>query len=203
MELLSVIVPIYNVEPWLERCVRSILGQTYGNLEILLVDDGSTDGCPALCDRFGEEDPRVRVIHKKNGGLSDARNAGIDMASGTCLAFVDGDDWIDAGMYEAMMGALAKEGADLCACSYKRIRRDGVLDPSTGKRTVWEGQGMLEAFLLELDEYQIQNSAWNKVYKRELLGELRFPKGKLYEDIVFTTKLLSRVRKGVYLDQAF
>lgn len=203
MELLSVIVPIYNVEPWLERCVRSILGQTYGNLEILLVDDGSTDGCSALCDRFGEEDPRVRVIHKKNGGLSDARNAGIDMASGTCLAFVDGDDWIDAGMYEAMMGALAKEGADLCACSYKRIRRDGVLDPSTGKRTVWEGQGMLEAFLLELDEYQIQNSAWNKVYKKELLGELRFPKGKLYEDIVFTTKLLSRVRKGVYLDQAF
>ena len=203
MELLSVIVAIYNVEPWLDRCVRSILGQTYGSLEILLVDDGSTDGCPALCDRFAGEDPRVRVIHKKNGGLSDARNAGIEAAKGTWIAFVDGDDWIDAGMYQAMINALLEEDADLCACSYKQIRRDGVKDSSTGKRTVWEGQDMLTVFLLEQDEYQIQNAAWNKVYKRELLGELRFPKGRLYEDIVFTTKLLSRIRRGVYLDQAF
>ena len=117
---------------------------------------------------------------------------------------MDGDDWIDAADVSGHDSEpWQEEGADLCACSYKRIRRDGVLDPSTGKRTVWEGQGMLAAFLLEQDEYQIQNSAWNKVYKRELLGELRFPKGKLYEDIVFTTKLLARVRKGVYLDQAF
>lgn len=203
MELLSVIVPIYNVEPWLERCVRSIREQTYDRLEILLVDDGSTDGCPALCDRFAGEDSRIRVLHKENGGLSDARNAGIDAAKGTYIAFVDGDDWIDAEMYEAMITALEEEGADLCACSYKRISRDGSLDPSAGGRTVWEGQGMLEVFLLEKDEYQIQNSAWNKVYRRQLLEGLRFPKGKLYEDIVFTTKLLARIRKGVYLDRAF
>lgn len=203
MELLSVIVAIYNVQDWLERCVRSILEQTWSNLEIILVDDGSTDGCPALCDRFAREDSRVRVIHKENGGLSDARNAGIEAAEGTYIAFVDGDDWIDRQMYQAMITALEEEDADLCACSYKRIRRDGVMDPSTGKRTVWEGQDMLAAFLMEKDEYQIQNSAWNKVYKRKLLGELRFPKGKLYEDIVFTTKLLARIRKGVYLDQAF
>ena len=106
-------------------------------------------------------------------------------------------------MYQAMITALEEEDADLCACSYKRIRRDVVMDPSTGKKTVWEGQDMLAAFLMEKDEYQIQNSAWNKVYKRKLLGELRFPKGKLYEYIVFTTKLLARIRKGVYLDQAF
>ncbi|HJA92894.1 MAG TPA: glycosyltransferase [Candidatus Eisenbergiella merdipullorum] len=203
MELLSVIVAIYNVEPWLECCVRSILEQTYTDLEILLVDDGSTDGCPALCDRFAREDPRVRVIHKENGGLSDARNAGIDAATGTYIAFVDGDDWIDAPMYQEMITALREEGADLCACSYKQIRRDGVKDDSTGKKTVWEGQDMLMVFLLEKDEYQIQNAAWNKVYKRELIGDLRFPKGKLYEDIVYTTILLSRIKKGVYLDRAF
>ena len=203
MELLSVIVAVYNVEKYLERCVRSLMAQTYENLEILLVDDGSTDSCPALCDQFQAQDQRIRVIHKENGGLSDARNAGIAQAKGTYIAFVDGDDWVDETMYESMIAALEKEGADLCACRYKQVFRDRTVDGSTGKCTVWEGQGMLEAFLLELDEYPFQNAAWNKVYKRELMGELRFPKGKLYEDIVYTTKLLARIKRGVYLDTAY
>lgn len=117
--LISVIVPIYRVERYLSKCVESILNQTYRHLEIILVDDGSPDGSGAICDEFAEKDSRIRVIHKENGGLSDARNAGIQVAGGEYLAFVDGDDWIEPDMYEAMLGLTEKYGAKLvCAGRY-------------------------------------------------------------------------------------
>lgn len=202
-ELLSVIVAVYNIEDYLERCVRSLMNQTWKNLQIILVDDGSTDGSGALCDTLAGEDPRILVVHKENGGLSDARNAGIERAEGRYLAFVDGDDWVDEDMYEHMLSALKEFDAPLCVCRYKQIQRNRIEDASTGAVWVFEGTEALECFLLEEDEVAIQNAAWNKLYTRELMGELRFPVGKYYEDIVYTTKLLARAGRTVYLDQAW
>ena len=117
--LISVIVPVYKVEAFLPKCVNSILNQTYKNLEILLVDDGSPDGSGALCDAYARQDSRVRVIHKKNGGLSDARNAGIEAAAGDYLAFVDSDDWLEPDTYEVMLSAAERHHTQLvCAGRY-------------------------------------------------------------------------------------
>ena len=112
-DLISIIVPVYKVEKYLKRCVDSILAQTYPCLEVILVDDGSPDGCPAICDEYAREDRRVRVIHKENGGLSDARNAGIDAAKGKFLGFVDSDDYVHPRFYELLLQALKGEGADI------------------------------------------------------------------------------------------
>ena len=116
-DLISVIVPVYKVEKYLKRCVDSILAQTYPCLEVILVDDGSPDGCPAICDEYAREDRRVRVIHKENGGLSDARNAGIDAAKGKFLGFVDSDDYVHPRFYELLLQALKGEGADIATAA--------------------------------------------------------------------------------------
>ena len=118
-DLISVIVPVYKVEKYLKRCVDSILAQTYPCLEVILVDDGSPDGCPAICDEYAREDRRVRVIHKENGGLSDARNAGIDAAKGKFLGFVDSDDYVHPRFYELLLQALKGEGADIAGCDVR------------------------------------------------------------------------------------
>ena len=200
---ISVIVAVYNIEAYLEKCVRSIRRQTYRNLQIILVDDGSTDGCAALCDRLAGEDPRIRVLHKKNGGLSDARNAGSKLADGEYIAFVDGDDWIEETMYEGLLSAARAFGVPLAVCRYRKIYRGHTVDDSTGAAVVFEGQEALESFLREEDAVCIQNAAWNKLYRRELMGDLCFPKGKYYEDIVYTTRLLAKASGTVYLDSAF
>ena len=201
-ERISVIVAVYNIEAYLERCVYSVCRQTYQNLEIILVDDGSTDKSGELCDRMAGEDERIRVIHKKNGGLADARNAGMDAATGNLIAFVDGDDYIDTDMYEKMLGVMLKEKADTAICRYRRVYTDGTQDDSTDRVIVWEGQEALQYYIEERDEYDIQNAAWNKLYRRKVLENLRFPLGKWYEDIMFTTKALSNADKCVYLDSA-
>ncbi len=201
-ELISVIAAVYNIEAYLERSVHSICQQTYQNLEIILVDDGSTDKSGELCDWMAKEDERIRVIHKKNGGLADARNAGMDAATGNLIAFVDGDDYIDTDMYEKMLGVMIKEKADTAVCRYRRVYTDGTQDDSTDRVVVWEGQETLQYYIEERDEYDIQNAAWNKLYRRKVLENLRFPVGKWYEDIMFTTKALSNADKCVYLDSA-
>lgn len=201
-ELISVIVAAYNIEAYLERSIRSICRQTYQNLEIILVDDGSTDKSGELCDRMAKEDGRIKVIHKENGGLAEARNTGMDIAAGSLIGFVDGDDYIDADMYEKMFSAMLKEQADAAVCRYRRVYRDRVQDDSIDRVILWEKQEALQYYLEERDEYDIQNAAWNKLYRRAVLGNLRFPAGKWYEDIMFTTKALSGVSKCVYLDSA-
>ena len=124
-ELISVIIPIYNVEAYLDECIASVIAQTYSNLEIILVDDGSPDNCPQMCDEWAAKDSRIRVIHKENGGLSDARNAGIDIATGEYIAFVDSDDWIVPEMYEKMLAALKTENAATCAWNMRLENRNG------------------------------------------------------------------------------
>lgn len=201
-ELISVVVPVYNIDSYLKKCVNSIRMQTYHNLQIILVDDGATDNSPAICDAMAEEDSRIQVIHKKNGGLSDARNAGIELAEGEYITFVDGDDWIEPGMYENMLSAIKYFNTPICICRYKQIFAHNIKDDSQNFAVVFEGQEALESFLMEEDDICIQNAAWNKLYRRELMGELRFPTGKYYEDIVYTTRLLARSQRTVYLDLA-
>ena len=201
-ETISVVVTVYNIESYLERCLQSILHQTYRNLDVILVDDGSTDGSAALCDRYEWEDGRVRVIHQKNGGAYSARNTGLKCAAGTWLTFVDGDDWIDSGMYEAMLYALHEQKADLAACRYRKIFDDRTADFSTSMAAVMEGQEMLEKYLEEDEKWLIQTAVWNKLCKRSLLEGLSFPKS-IYEDMMYTIQLLNRTQRSVYLDQAF
>lgn len=201
-ELISVAVAVYNSDAYLERAITSLLNQTYRNLEIILVDDGSTDGCPEICDRFAAQDSRIKVIHKKNGGLFTSRNTGIENATGTYLAFLDGDDWVEADMYEKMLSAMREHGAELAVCRYKWVYEKETVDISTGNAALMEGQEMLAKYLEEDEAYQIQNAAWNKLYKRSLLGGLRFP-ARWYEDMLYTIQLLNKPSKSIYLDMAY
>ena len=183
--LISVIIPIYKVETYLDECIASVVSQTYRNLEIILVDDGSPDNCPRMCDEWANMDNRVRVIHKTNGGLSDARNAGIDVAKGEYIAFVDSDDYIKPDMIEMLYAALGKEGADIAAC--------GILSCEGKKETAWGCSsfvGNSEQILAMLyNDASYPVAAWNKLYRRSCWNELRFPLDKTCED-AFTTYLL-------------
>ncbi len=202
-ELLSVIVPIYNIAPYMERGVSSLCNQTYRNLEIILVDDGSTDESGTRCDDFAKKDARVKVIHRPNGGLSAARNTGFAAATGALIAFMDGDDFVDPEMYARMISAMTFADAQAAVCRYKRVYRDHTEDISTDRVVLLEGMETLQVFLEERKEFDIQNAAWNKLYRREVIDDLRFPEGKKYEDIVYTTKALSRPKRCVYLDRAY
>lgn len=201
-ETISVAVAVYNSEDYLDRSIQSILNQTYRNLEVILVDDGSTDGCPQICDKYARSDPRVKVIHKKNGGLYTTRNVGMEAATGTYLAFVDGDDWLDENMYEEMLSCLKEQEADLAVCRYKWVYQDETVDISTGRLAVMKGQEMLAKYLEEDEAFQIQNAAWNKLYKRSILGDLKFP-ARWYEDMLYTVQLLNKPAKSVYMDTGY
>ena len=195
--LISVIVPVYNVEAYLPRCVDSLLGQSYSNLEILLVDDGSTDGCGALCDAYAARDARVRVIHKQNGGLSDARNAALDVARGEYLSFVDGDDWVSPYYIENLYRALEQAGAELSASCFEEV---------------FEGQPVQSVPVERLEQFEILSreeclkrilyqdgmevTTPTKLYKRELFDGVRYPVGKLYEDIPVAYETVRRIHKA-------
>ena len=167
--LISIIVAVYNIASYIERGVNSILAQTYRNLEIILVDDGSTDASGEICDRLAQTDDRIIVLHKENGGPADARNAGIAIAKGSFIGFVDGDDWIDADMYEKMFGALLEQEADITICRYRRVGQNLTEDDSKDRAFVFEGQEALQYYVEEREEYDIQNAAWNKLYRRKVL----------------------------------
>lgn len=201
-ETISVAIAVYNSEAYLDRTISSVLNQTYKNLEIILVDDGSTDSCPAICDKYAEADDRVKVIHKENGGLFSSRNVGIENATGTYMTFLDGDDWIDTNMYEKLLFALKDTDSDLAVCRYRLVYAEETVDISTNMAAVMEGQEILEKYLEEDEQYQIQNAAWNKLYKRSLLEKLRFP-NRWYEDMLFTIQLLNQPVRSVYLDKAY
>lgn len=199
---ITVIVTVYNIERYLERAVDSILSQTYRNLEVILVDDGSTDKSGELCDSYARKDSRVKAVHKENGGAYSARNAGLSAASGELVTFVDGDDWIDAEMYETFVSALEEQGADMAVCRYRKVFDDHTDDRSTPLAAVFEGQELLAKYLEEDEKWLIQTAVWNKLWRRSLSEGLKFPQS-LYEDMYFTIRLLARSKKSVYLDTAF
>lgn len=201
--MISVIVAVYNIEKYIAKCIESIINQTYKDLEIILVDDGATDSSGQICEEYAKKDSRIKVIHRVNGGLSAARNTGIEWAHGDFIAFVDGDDWIEPTMYEEMINQALEKKADFVACRYRCIYKDYVIDGSTDAVIVFEKPlSMLIKYLEEDEKVLIQHAAWNKLYHRDLLGEERFPEGKWYEDVVFSAKILSKVHKGVYVDHA-
>ena len=198
-ELVSVIIPVYKVEKYLERCVESVQKQTFQNLEIILVDDGSPDLCGAMCDEMAKTDPRIKVIHKNNGGLSDARNVGIEMASGNYIVFVDSDDWLDLDMIALLYRVLKKYNADIAECSYRNICTDRIEEETNCSAKVVEGDRIL-ALEAMLDWRWFKPVAWNKLYKRDVLGDIRYPKGKLHEDEYTTYKYFYNANKLVYVD---
>lgn len=188
-DLISVIIPVFNVQDYLEECIQSITTQTYKNLEIIIVDDGSTDSCASICDSFAERDTRILVIHKINGGLSDARNSGLNIATGDYIAFVDSDDFIDNDMIEYLYKLLKANDAHISICG----KRDFLEFPKynndlTGniKEKVLQSQ---QALKLLIEDEVIQSYAWNKLYVKELFQEIRYPVGKVYEDLYTTYKL--------------
>ena len=178
----SIIVPVYRVERYLRRCADSVLAQTLPGIEVLLVDDGSPDACPAICDEYAGRDSRVKVIHKINGGLSSARNAGLDAAAGEYVAFVDGDDFIAPEMFERMLSALQKADAALCACNYQKVDENDLPagDKSSVPFQVLTGMQALDK--LYTDDYVFFTIACNKLFRRSLFDTVRFPEGKLFED---------------------
>ena len=194
-EKISVIVPVYNVEAYLEKCVESILKQTYTNLEILLVNDGSIDKSGELCDQLARKDQRIRVIHKENGGLSDARNRGIDEASSDLIGFIDSDDYIDEDMYETLYRQMIETKADLSMCGhydvYHQIPEQQVATIQTWELTPQEAIKMvMEAKILSV-------TAVNKLYKKELFKDLRFKVGKIAEDAFIMVALIHQCSKVV------
>lgn len=202
--LISVVVPVYKVEPYLRKCVDSILGQTYRNLEIILVDDGSPDGCPAICDEYAEKDRRVKVIHQKNGGLSDARNAGLDIAAGEWLSFIDSDDWIEPDMYEYILMRAEESGADISVGGVN----DELLTNGSTKIIKSTFSGITEENVLSNTEamakyFQTSWSAWNKIYRRELFDGIRFPAGEINEDEAIVLRLLERCKHVTYTNKVY
>lgn len=175
-ELISVIVPVYNVERYLCRCVDSILHQTYRNLEVLLVDDGSTDASGAICDEYAAQEERVTAVHQKNGGLSAARNAGLERAQGTYLCFVDSDDFLDSRMLETLCRDLQEQDADVAVVGFRMFEREEELAPAELAVPVQCMTGR-EAIRSTLVSDELGDFAWNKLYKRELFRDIPLSTG--------------------------
>lgn len=195
-DLISVIVPVYKVEKYLTKCINSIISQTYKNIEIILVDDGSPDLCPQICDGWAERDKRIRVIHKKNGGLSDARNAGIENAQGNYLVFVDSDDYIDRMMIEKLYVRIKKEHSELALCGVYRVdyekgeRMEPFLD---FENSVWSQK--------DFWDYYYKKStgslavAWNKLYLARLFRKERYDIGRIHEDEFIIHRLIAQCKR--------
>lgn len=192
--ILSVIVPVYRVEAFLDRCVQSIAAQTYRNLEIILVDDGSPDNCPALCDAWAEKDNRIKVVHKKNGGLSDARNAGMAAASGELMGFVDSDDWIAPDMYQHLYDLLNADGSDISACGVEMVWEDGTPSRSLTKAgcCVLNHEEAMQAIIRES---WLKQPVWYKLYKTTLIRDIPFPVGKYHEDVFWSYQAVARAQR--------
>lgn len=202
MPQISVIVPVYRVEPYLQRCVDSILAQSFGDYDLILVDDGSPDKCPQMCDAYGQRDDRIVVIHKSNGGLSDARNAGIDWAmensDSQWLVFVDSDDYLHPDYLKKLLETANQEAADLVICDFLRVNDQEEVIEKGGPipDLVTEDKGRLFAFLLE--NWRIR-PAWNKLYHKQVFSQLRFAYGKIHEDEFAIHHVLWNCRKAAVI----
>lgn len=200
METISVIIPIYKVEAYLEKCIASVQNQSYRNLEIILVDDGSPDDCGKICDRYAGEDTRIKVLHKENGGLSDARNKGLDAATGEYIFFVDSDDFIHPQMVEILYHDLQTTGADISVCGFLPVEEGEEVSfalPDDRETEVYEGEEVMHGLQ---HRNLLTVVAWNKLYKRSLFANLRYPKGKLHEDEFLVHQLLHQCKRIVYTD---
>ncbi len=199
-KLISVIVPVYNVDKYLKKCLNSIIRQTYKNLEIIVVDDGSTDSSGRICDEYKIKDERIKVIHKKNGGLSSARNAALDIAKGDYISFVDSDDWIKENLYECVVEELIKSGADIAVFANACEKENGKIweNPFMGTYKELDNIELMNNYVSGID---IKTIACNKIYKKELFDNLRFPEGRIYEDEYIMHEILGKCRKAVFINK--
>lgn len=198
-KLISVIIPVYNVEKYLEKCVKSVINQTYKNLEIILVDDGAKDNSGAMCDELAKLDDRIIVIHKQNGGLSDARNHGLNIAKGEYIGFVDSDDYIAEDMFETLYNTIVENEADISIVSFYEMYNNKLIGGrDSGNLEIFN---KLEAMKELLIDTKIQSYAWNKLFKRELFSDLKFPTGKNFEDIATTLLLFEKCERVALLEK--
>lgn len=183
-KLISIIVPVYKVEGYLEKCIDSILNQTYKNLQIILINDGSPDSCGKICNKYTEKDNRITVIHKENGGLSEARNFGIEIAEGEYISFIDSDDYIDATMISRMYAVLKEENVNLVQCDFKVVRDENIYKKSE----------ITKPFILDretmFDTRKTKITAWGKLYFTDIVKKIMFKENKINEDEFFTYKAL-------------
>lgn len=189
---ISIIVPVYKVEPYLRKCLDSIVGQTYQNLEIILVDDGSPDNCGAICDAYAARDERIRVIHKANGGVASARNAGLDAATGDYIGWVDSDDWIERDMFECLLKGAEAYGADIVVCG----REDSYPDHSLS--IAWEQVKLLDkeqSIALLVEDDLVRSYLWDKLWRRKFFQNIRFPELKAFEDMAMMYQLFMRAER--------
>ena len=193
MPQISVIVPVYKVEAYLDRCVESILNQTFSDFELILVDDGSPDRCGKICDEWAKKDRRIRVIHKSNGGLSDARNAGFDVSTGEWITFIDSDDYVHPKMLESLHAAVQESGVQISACGYAETHGEPL-----------QAEDLRATILSPADFYRNHNItatvAWGKLYHKSIV--LPYPVGKLHEDEFVTYRILFALRRIAFIDAA-
>ncbi|MDT6641236.1 glycosyltransferase, partial [Enterococcus faecium] len=189
---ISIIVPVYNVEKYLKKCVDSILGQTFTDFELLLIDDGSTDNSGSICDELAKTDNRIKVIHKENGGLSDARNIGIEVAKGDFIGFIDSDDYIDEDMYAFLYNNILKYDAELSMCGIYDVHKNKEIKKLTPFSQLVTKS---EAIELVLDGKLVVANAVSKLYKKELFENVRYPKGKIAEDAAVILKIINQCNK--------
>ncbi len=197
--LVTVIIPVYNVEDYLKKCIESVLSQTYKNLEVFLVDDGSTDNCPQICDKFASKDSRVIVIHKKNEGQGVARNVALDKCKGEYIAFVDSDDLIKPNMIEAMVGAIERNNADIALCGI--AVNNGIKlhdEPVFSNEVCWNTEQLMKEYVTTPN---VHTGPCNKVYKKALFDNIRFPKFTANEDAYIMHSVLGRCKKAVHIGE--
>lgn len=201
MELISVIVPVYNIEKYLPRCLNSILRQSYQNLEIILVDDGSTDGTVDICERYMAQDPRISLIVNAGKGVSSARNVGVRSSHGAYIVMVDSDDYIAPDMIEVLHCALVQSRADMSICDFVRGKEEQyTFDPFCGDVETVSADEILRRIYLNDHNKLRYVVPWIKLYKRELFEDIQYPEGKIFEDIYTTHKLLAKCRTIAVVD---
>lgn len=198
-ELISIIVPVYKVEQYLDMCIESLVNQSYDTLEIILVDDGSPDRCPDICEKWAEKDERIKVIHKKNGGLSDARNTGLAASTGDWISFIDSDDWIDSQFYEKLKN-LADRGADIVGCSTVLVDENGKWLEI--QKSIDCELDTIDAMKHLINEDILRQTVWNKIYRSELLKGTSFLVGKYNEDDFWTYQVIAKATKVICCSNA-
>lgn len=198
-DLITIIVPIYNVEKYIKKCIDSILCQTYKNIEIILVDDESSDNCGVICDEYAQRDNRIRVIHKKNGGQSDARNVGLKIANGKYIGFIDSDDYIKQDMIQNLYNLMKEKNADITICAYELLNENEK--PKDNKSGEIYSFNSIDAVQELLKSKLITSHCWNKLYKKELWENIEFPIGRKFEDIAVMHLVFEKANKIVYKDE--
>lgn len=196
-DLITIVVPIYNTEKYLKKCIDSIISQTYKNIEIILVNDGSTDNSKKICEEYEKKDDRIKLINKKNGGQGSAKNVGIDAATGNYIGFVDSDDYIDEDMFETLYNLCIKNEADISMVAFNKVIDGKVMKTIdfNGETIIFDKFNAIKELLLDRE---IKNYSWNKLFKKEIYNDVRFSENLKYEDIEITVRLFEKINRLAY-----